>query len=111
MQNNSFLSTIGGKPVMIPNELKDFTLTTKESSQVSFFGVNMKTDTIFVQFKSNGAGYLYPGQPVDALKAIMGADSVGSWVIQNLSRPKGKSPAEFEKADYAIELVTDAKMV
>src|ERR1700748_2622626 len=101
--DNYFLSKIGQQAVMVPNELKDFTLITKESSQVSYYGVDMNTDSIYVQFKNNGKGYLYPNQPIDALKAIMEAASVGSWVIQNLSKPK----AEFIKVDYSIQPVTE----
>lgn len=101
---SSFLTVIAKIAVAVPNELKDFTLTTKESSQVEFYGVNMATGTIYVQFK-NGKGYIYPNQTIDALKACMQADSIGSWVIQNLSRPKGKAPADFEKTEYSIEVV------
>lgn len=106
MKKNTFLSKIAGKAVEIPNELKDFTLTTKESSQVAFYGVDMAKGTIYIQFKT-GKGYLYPAQPIDALKACMAAESVGSWVIQNLARPKDKAPAEFEKVEYAIALVEE----
>lgn len=108
MKPNTFVSKISGVAVAIPNELKDFTLTSKESSQVSFYGVDMAKGSIYVQFK-NGKGYLYPKQPIDALKACMSAESIGSWVIQNLSRPKGKTPAEFVKTEYAIELVEEPK--
>lgn len=107
MKKNTFVSKINGVAVVIPNELKDFTLTSKESSQVDFYGVNASTSTIYVQFK-NGKGYSYPNQPQDALKACLTAESIGSWVIQNLSRPKGKAPAEFVKTDYAIEVVNEA---
>lgn len=101
------LSKINGIPVMIPNELKDFTLAQKDSSQVIYFGVNQATNSIYVQFKSNNMGYLYPNQPIDAIKAIMTAESVGSWVIKNLSRPKDKPAAEFVKTEYVIEPATE----
>src|ERR1700743_3614371 len=97
--DNYFLSKIGNTAVMVPNELKDFTLTTKESSQVSYYGVDMNTYSIYVQFKNNGKGYLYPNQPIDACKAIMEATSVGSWVYANLTKPKWL----FELVDYSIQ--------
>lgn len=106
MNKNTFTSKIAGIAVEIPNELKDFTLTTKESSQVSFYGVDMAKGTIYVQFKT-GKGYLYPGQTIDAMKACMQAESIGSWVIHNLARPKDKAPAEFEKVEYAIKPVDE----
>ena len=91
-------SLIGDKAVQVPEELKDFTLTTKESSQVSYYGINKATGELYVQFKT-GAGYIYPKRTPEFLDQAMAAESIGSFVIQNLRKPN----AEFVKVGYNIQ--------
>lgn len=57
-----------------------------ESSNIAAVGHNAETNELHVRFK-NGGVYKYAGVDADKHKALMAADSIGSYIHANI---KGK---------------------
>jgi hypothetical protein len=78
----------------VDDQLQEFEIIQKESSNVNFVGVDMARRKVYVQFK-NGSGYMYSDVDLDTLSFLPAAASIGKFVSSYLVK---KFPSEkFEK--------------
>ncbi|GGG97617.1 KTSC domain-containing protein [Pedobacter zeae] len=75
--------TLNEKQYCVSILLDGFTIESKPSSNVSFYGVNKDTKELFVQFKS-GSCYFYKEITNDAAIGLINAESVGSYISRNI---------------------------
>jgi hypothetical protein len=71
--------TVKNQEFKVSDVLKGFTIESKPSSNVAFYGMNSETKELFVQFK-NGSSYIYRGITNDAAIGLINAESVGKYI-------------------------------
>lgn len=79
------IKEINGVQYTIDEKLDNFTIKSKPSSNVAFYGVNHDATDIqlFVQFK-NGSCYIYSGLTDQTLKELNECESIGSFISRNI---------------------------
>lgn len=76
---------INGEVAYVGDALSGFTIHTKESTNVEFFGSG-PNNKIFVQFKT-GHTYVYSQVPEDLRAQMERATSIGSFIAQLIVKP------------------------
>lgn len=96
--------TINNQPALVDDKLDGFTIHTKPSSNIQFFGTN-EDGRAFVQFNS-GSTYVYSNVPADTLSAMVAAESIGKFVTEFIVKPNaypsikyGERLVRYEKED------------
>lgn len=100
MKNNEKLVLMAGLLVFASEDLDNFELFKKASTQVDYIGVNVKDKRLFVQFK-NGGAYLYKDVDQITMQNAQRVPSIGTFIHESV---KGKF--EFEKANYGVRVAT-----
>lgn len=79
------IKEINGVQYTIDEKLDNFTIKSKPSSNVAFYGVNHDAADIqlFVQFK-NGSCYIYSGLTQQTLNELNECESIGSFISRNI---------------------------
>jgi hypothetical protein len=77
--------TIDNESALVDDRLEGFTIHTKPSSNVEFFG-SSEDGRVFVQFNS-GATYIYSNVPADTISAMAAAASIGKYVSEFIVKP------------------------
>lgn len=79
------IKEINGVNYTIDEKLDNFTIKSKPSSNVAFYGVNHDAADIqlFVQFK-NGSCYIYSGLTDQTLADLNECESIGSFISRNI---------------------------
>jgi hypothetical protein len=62
---------------LVDQQLADFTIYQKPSSNVEFFGVDEVNNKLFVQFKGGSGSYIYADVPDQLLKDMPFVESIG----------------------------------
>ncbi|MCX3264787.1 KTSC domain-containing protein [Pedobacter agri] len=70
---------INNQEFTVSEKLEGFTIESKPSSNVAFYGMNSETKELFVQFK-NGSAYIYRGITNEAAIGLINAESVGKYI-------------------------------
>lgn len=78
MNEPTFTTTLGGKPVAARGILKGFALKKQASSLVDYFGMNQVENQLFIQF-NNGVCTIYSGVPKGVLDMAHEAPSIGKF--------------------------------
>lgn len=95
--NNLKSITLNDKILSIAEVLIPFTIQEKPSSNVAYFGTDIVSNRLFVQFK-NGSSYIYKDVPSNLLEEIHTAESVGKYFSQYIA-------GKFQNVKYAEKLV------
>ena len=79
------IQEINGVDYTISEKLDNFTIHSRPSSNVAFFGISHDAGNIemFIQFK-NGSSYFYSGLTEETLVDLSNCDSIGSFVSRNI---------------------------
>lgn len=99
MNTNHIQGQINGKAVSYPQELKDFDLHQKPSSNIVYFGVNKSSGQLFIQFTSGS--YILSDVPEAEQENFTQADSVGRYYHAFL-----KGRYETHKVELKVEEIT-----
>jgi hypothetical protein len=74
----------------VDDQLQEFEIIQKESTNVEFVGIEIASHKVYVQFKS-GSGYMYSDVDLDTLSFLPAAASIGKFVSSYLVK---KFPSE-----------------
>ncbi len=83
--------------VIVNPVLNGFSIHSKPSSNVEYFGIDSLHSRLFVQFK-NGSSYIYKDVNINILNEIQVADSVGKYFSANI-------PDRFSCVKFSEKLV------
>lgn len=67
----------------VDDQLQEFDIIEKPSSNVAFIGIDISTSRMYVQFK-NGSGYMYTEVDLDTLSFAPAAESIGKFISQKV---------------------------
>jgi hypothetical protein len=93
--------TLNDQSYLVDEQLADYTIYQKPSSNIDFFGVDETNKKLFVQFKGGSGCYLYSQVPDQLLKDIPFAESIGRLV-------SGVIVNKFPSEKISIRLVVPA---
>lgn len=79
----TFQATIGKSPVIVNDNLKNFTLFKKASSNIDYFATNKSSKQFFVQF-NNGKCFLHSDLLAAVLDGAEKAESIGKYYHANI---------------------------
>lgn len=71
---------LNGKVLHVHNDLFDFTIHQKPSSNIDYLGLDYVNERLFVQFKGGTGAYIYNGVNMNLLDAAKNAESIGKFV-------------------------------
>jgi hypothetical protein len=77
--------TIDGELVTVDDKLTGFTIHSKPSTNVEYFGSSNKSE-VFVQFKS-GSSFIYTGVSPDLITKMERASSIGAFIAEMIVKP------------------------
>lgn len=86
MQKTTIERTVNGEIVTADQNLQEFEIIKKASSNVDYFAICRKTSNLFIQF-SNGTCFLYHSVPPEVLEQAKEAESIGKFFHASI---KGK---------------------
>src|ERR1041384_4822225 len=90
---------IDGVQVMVDDKLNGFTIHSKPSTNVEYFGSSNKSE-VFVQFKS-GMSYVYSVIPQELITQMERATSIGAFIAEVIAKPN-----IYPSIKYGERLVT-----
>jgi len=77
---------IDGEHVIVDDKLIGFTIHSKPSTNVEYFGSSSNSE-VFVQFKS-GSSYIYTGVSSELISQMERASSIGGFIAEMIYKPK-----------------------
>lgn len=92
--NTHHIQVVDGKTVEASQELINFQLFKKPSSNVDFFGINYAEEKLFVQF-IHGGSYLHQHMDSDLLQGCESAESIGSYYSKYIRNKGGAVKVEW----------------
>lgn len=100
MQKTTIQRTVNGEIVTADQNLQEFEIIKKASTNVDYFAIRRETSQLFIQF-SNGKCFMYANVPPEVLEQAKEAESIGKFFHASI---KGK----YEDEAVGSNLITVA---
>ncbi len=101
--------TLNNQNYLVDQQLADFTIFQKTSSNVDFFGTDHINQKLFVQFKGGTGAYIYSDVPVKMLTWAENAESIGKFVSAEIVSKFISSKSEERLVKVAGQPVSNAE--